>query len=1402
MKVLRKAYVFVVPLILLLLCLVMPAAGQGGSGSIWTTSTSCGDEEQNSNHFKSGDEIWINGSNFNPGTYDWSIYGNPGGSSCDPGITVASGTVTVDASRSFCFSAYVVQPDDCGEYRYNVGSKNDNYRVEESSTLILSEINATSSWEEQISWEISKSATPEEVALFKGDEAEITWIVAVDKTAVTSPAVISGTVKVDKVGVAPEDFSLTITLSQNNSVVDEVVINTYKASGNYDYSFTLAAPAEGEYVVSAVVSCSNGTGDSGSEPVELTKTVVGPASIHVTDGNSQWQYGDDGSASYTTTIACEADAGRKSNTATITETGQSATAEVLVECYELEVEKSAETSYKRTYQWKIDKKAEEELYTSSIQLPIEVGADGLSTVVKYQVDVDVAGYTDSDWAASGEIHVSNPAPIPAVIESISDLIPGITSVEVTCSVTFPYTLAANSDMTCTWSAPLPDATGRTNTATATLVNHRHTAQGAIASGTTDFSGTAQITFGAPTEMIDHCVQVDDNLEGALGTVCADQTPKSFQYNMTWGPWSKNDCGQSYTKVNTATLTTADTKTILSASAEVILAIICQEAVGTTIEAEIDQTGHWTAAWKWGINKTVEPASWDLFKGDTGTSTYTIAVTRESEAEEAWLEGVISVTNTGALPTRDLAITLNVVNGYAPPDNFSAAQTIDVSGNPVLDPNETGLYPWRIDIPVSGGSYPQPHAGGDYTATATITITNYDGQGDTPYGPSPVSSKAFPAAPAAENASVNVDDSNGSSWSFAKSGSVSYTRTFACDEGAGEHKNTATIRETGQKSSAVVNVACHELEVHKSAKSCYDRSYTWKLTKTGDQREIMTVLQRPIDPKDPGLKSCVNYTVTAEVAGYVDNGWSASGEIHISNPAPIAAVISGISDVIPGVDDLQLECGVTFPYTLEAGEELTCTWAAKLPDGSKRTNTATVTLVNHDYGVQGAVPAQGTTEFSGSAEVEFGLPSHLINDRVKITDNQQGPLGELCAADAPKSYKYNICYGPWSEEDCGESYTKTNTATLLACDSQVPLEASWDVVIKIRCDEPPAKPLGVRADCIDPYVYSPTIRVHFVVTNPNAYPVTVPHGIANAIDPAKYQGEQPTLFAPGETEWEIEIGKYEVITWQLQGTSAIANMKTNICTYAGQDDVYIAGVGVFYDTNHNGRYETGETLLAPDFEGNIAEVYLVDKEGKTVDSRVLNPGLMFRAGREVNWNMRQVWGEHYLVAQLRVPLPAGYRIYPNYRLIHTPEFPEPFYGLENDFGLVPAGFVPDSLANLDLPPVAALAPYLNHPVQPGVAGIVSESAALAAVPEAFMLHQNYPNPFNPQTTISYDLPEQAHVTLTVYDVTGKIVARLTDGLQDAGTHVRIWEAGLNPSGIYYCVLQSGSFKQIRQMLLMK
>ena len=94
-----------------------------------------------------------------------------------------------------------------------------------------------------------------------------------------------------------------------------------------------------------------------------------------------------------------------------------------------------------------------------------------------------------------------------------------------------------------------------------------------------------------------------------------------------------------------------------------------------------------------------------------------------------------------------------------------------------------------------------------------------------------------------------------------------------------------------------------------------------------------------------------------------------------------------------------------------------------------------------------------------------------------------------------------------------------------------------------------------------------------------------------------------------------------------------------------------------------------------------------------------------------------------------------------------------------------------------------------------------------IPDQFFLHQNYPNPFNPMTSISYDLAQNGMVSLSIFDLNGKIIKNLVNEFQNAGNHLLIWD-GVNfkgeevSSGLYLYVLQVGDTKQTKKMSFIK
>lgn len=95
----------------------------------------------------------------------------------------------------------------------------------------------------------------------------------------------------------------------------------------------------------------------------------------------------------------------------------------------------------------------------------------------------------------------------------------------------------------------------------------------------------------------------------------------------------------------------------------------------------------------------------------------------------------------------------------------------------------------------------------------------------------------------------------------------------------------------------------------------------------------------------------------------------------------------------------------------------------------------------------------------------------------------------------------------------------------------------------------------------------------------------------------------------------------------------------------------------------------------------------------------------------------------------------------------------------------------------------------------------------SLPDEFSLTQNYPNPFNPSSTIRYELPERAEVSLAVYNMLGQRVALLIDGEIQPGQHEAVFDASALSSGNYIARfnargISGESFEQTLNMQLVK
>ncbi|MGA2667611.1 MAG: aryl-sulfate sulfotransferase [Ignavibacteria bacterium] len=86
--------------------------------------------------------------------------------------------------------------------------------------------------------------------------------------------------------------------------------------------------------------------------------------------------------------------------------------------------------------------------------------------------------------------------------------------------------------------------------------------------------------------------------------------------------------------------------------------------------------------------------------------------------------------------------------------------------------------------------------------------------------------------------------------------------------------------------------------------------------------------------------------------------------------------------------------------------------------------------------------------------------------------------------------------------------------------------------------------------------------------------------------------------------------------------------------------------------------------------------------------------------------------------------------------------------------------------------------------------------------SFHLAQNYPNPFNPGTTILYTLGANSNIKLTVYDMLGRKIRTLADEYQQSGNHLYQFDGSNLSSGIYFYVLKTNTFTDVKKMVLIK
>ncbi|MCK5330473.1 MAG: T9SS type A sorting domain-containing protein, partial [Candidatus Marinimicrobia bacterium] len=109
---------------------------------------------------------------------------------------------------------------------------------------------------------------------------------------------------------------------------------------------------------------------------------------------------------------------------------------------------------------------------------------------------------------------------------------------------------------------------------------------------------------------------------------------------------------------------------------------------------------------------------------------------------------------------------------------------------------------------------------------------------------------------------------------------------------------------------------------------------------------------------------------------------------------------------------------------------------------------------------------------------------------------------------------------------------------------------------------------------------------------------------------------------------------------------------------------------------------------------------------------------------------------------------------------------------------------------------------DYPIIMSSASIATSVTDNDRSPFTFALHQNYPNPFNPQTTITYELKDNARVSLKIYNILGQLVETVVNDYKTVGYHSVLWNAGNVSSGLYFYRIEAGEYTETKKCLILK
>jgi hypothetical protein len=444
---------------------------------------------------------------------------------------------------------------------------------------------------------------------------------------------------------------------------------------------------------------------------------------------------------------------------------------------------------------------------------------------------------------------------------------------------------------------------------------------------------------------------------------------------------------------------------------------------------------------WTLDKSVDPATIEMYEGDTHDVDYTITATKTP-----WgtfnLSGLIEISDPLDQGFDVTTVADSLVFNADPASTLFHPTLVCADVDDATDV----IHRCTFELSLSGKLFLFLAAGGSgvNSATAVARLNGVD------YALGPVTTNfTFSADPEADfGETLAVDDTmlpGDPNHTFTDSGVFEYSHTFKCNDDEGDNDNTATgTFSTGPDTNgtvsdtASVNVDCHAVTVQKTAFTRLNRDFDWNPDKKivvrpedvteQDKQSYCTLLNSGVYSgsylcddivlklQPEGVYDTV-YSLTATKDGGTESGFEVFGTITVTWPAdaPEPVFTGNPTDLLTYLSGSPASVNGTVSNCVAGTNQITCDYVAAVPNDRSGTNTASIVRPYVCYASDESIQAcavPGSKTYSGSAAFSFAdaevtetdncvVMSDLFNDPtdpvLNLGPSFEWTIGEVCAS---------------------------------------------------------------------------------------------------------------------------------------------------------------------------------------------------------------------------------------------------------------------------------------------------------------------------------------------------------------------------------------------------------------------